>query len=157
VPPFFFGPGRYAQFRASDADREHVATTLRKHATAGRLTMDELSDRLETVYRARTLGELEPLIRDLPGARMPVPEEARPAPVRKARGLWLAVAAGISLFVVFLATTAPVWLVVGMLAVMAAVTIALLPVLVPVALVAVLVLWVLGRLDRRAYRSRRSW
>lgn len=52
--------------RASDADRERVAERLREHAGAGRLTMDELSERLETVLAARTLGELEPPLADLP-------------------------------------------------------------------------------------------
>src|SRR5207302_7912443 len=52
--------------RASDADRERVAERLREHAGAGRLSMDELSERLETVFAARTLGELEPPLADLP-------------------------------------------------------------------------------------------
>jgi Domain of unknown function (DUF1707) len=52
--------------RASDADRERVAEQLREHAGAGRLSTDELSERLETVFAARTLGELEPPLADLP-------------------------------------------------------------------------------------------
>ena len=52
--------------RASDADRERVAERLREHVGAGRLSMDELSERLETVFAARTLGELEPPLADLP-------------------------------------------------------------------------------------------
>jgi hypothetical protein len=54
--------------RASDADRERVAEQLREHAGAGRLSMDELSERLDTVFAARTLGELEPPLADLPAA-----------------------------------------------------------------------------------------
>jgi hypothetical protein len=54
------------ELRASDADRERVAERLREHASAGRLSMDELSERLETVFAARTLGELEPPLADLP-------------------------------------------------------------------------------------------
>jgi hypothetical protein len=60
-----------ATLRASDADREHVAERLREHAGAGRLSMDELSERLETVFGARTLGELEPPLADLPGSERP--------------------------------------------------------------------------------------
>jgi hypothetical protein len=52
--------------RASDVDRERVATQLRDHAAAGRLTVDELSERLDASLAARTVGELEPLLADLP-------------------------------------------------------------------------------------------
>jgi hypothetical protein len=55
--------------RASDADREQVAQRLR-HATAeGRLSGDELEERLDTVHPARTVGELEVLLADLPAIR----------------------------------------------------------------------------------------
>jgi DUF1707 SHOCT-like domain len=55
--------------RASDADRDRVAEQLREHAGTGRLSVDELAERLETVFAARTLGELEPPLADLPRAR----------------------------------------------------------------------------------------
>jgi hypothetical protein len=45
--------------RASDADRQRVADALRRHVGEGRLTLDELSERLEEVYSARTIGQLE--------------------------------------------------------------------------------------------------
>ena len=52
--------------RASDSDREQVAERLR-HATAeGRLSADELDRRLEALYAARTYGELDALLADLP-------------------------------------------------------------------------------------------
>jgi Domain of unknown function (DUF1707) len=52
--------------RASDADREQVAELL-QHATAeGRLTADELDERLGALYQSRTYGELEALVADLP-------------------------------------------------------------------------------------------
>ena len=57
--------------RCSDADREAVAEVLRKAAGDGRLTLDELGDRLDVVYAARTYRDLEPAIRDLPGAAVP--------------------------------------------------------------------------------------
>ena len=63
--------------RASDADRERVANVLREAAGDGRLTMDELDERLDAVYAAKTYAELEPITHDLPGAgtsRVPVPE-----------------------------------------------------------------------------------
>jgi hypothetical protein len=52
--------------RASDADREQLAGELRAHAVAGRIDTDELEERLEGTYAARTLGELDQLRRDLP-------------------------------------------------------------------------------------------
>ena len=54
--------------RASDADRERVANVLREAAGDGRLTMDELDERLDSVYAAKTYAELEPITHDLPDA-----------------------------------------------------------------------------------------
>jgi hypothetical protein len=54
--------------RASDADRERVANVLREAAGDGRLTMDELDERLDAVYAAKTYAELEPITHDLPGS-----------------------------------------------------------------------------------------
>src|SRR3954447_14083461 len=62
----------YPDLRASDADRERVAVFLRDQAAVGRLTHEELEERVERAYRAVTLGELERLIRDLPRAQAPV-------------------------------------------------------------------------------------
>jgi hypothetical protein len=56
-------PGR---IRASDADREQVAEALREHFAAGRLSEDELSDRIDAVYTATTVQELDQLRGDLP-------------------------------------------------------------------------------------------
>jgi hypothetical protein len=55
------------ELRASDEDRERVAAVLRQAAAQGRLGLDELDERLGTVYAARTYAELEPVLRDLPG------------------------------------------------------------------------------------------
>jgi hypothetical protein len=52
--------------RASDADREHVAERLREAAAEGRLLADELEDRLGAAFKARTYGELDRLVVDLP-------------------------------------------------------------------------------------------
>lgn len=59
---------RRANLRASDADREQIAERLR-HATAeGRLLAEELEHRLGTVFSARTYGELDAVVADLPSA-----------------------------------------------------------------------------------------
>ncbi|MGW2557700.1 DUF1707 SHOCT-like domain-containing protein [Streptomyces sp. NPDC001514] len=62
--------------RASDADRDRIADILRDALAEGRLDAEEHSDRIDAVYRAKTVGELEPIVRDLPSARPPRPESA---------------------------------------------------------------------------------
>jgi hypothetical protein len=52
--------------RISDADRERTATDLARARAEGRLTLEELSQRLDLVYAAKTQTELEPLTSDLP-------------------------------------------------------------------------------------------
>ncbi|WP_328536952.1 DUF1707 SHOCT-like domain-containing protein [Streptomyces sp. NBC_00344] len=54
--------------RASDADRDRIADILRDALAEGRLDSDEHAERIESVYRAKTLAELEPLVQDLPAA-----------------------------------------------------------------------------------------
>ena len=54
------------RIRASDADRDRTAALLREHHAAGRLTADEFQERLDKVYKAKTLGELDDLLADLP-------------------------------------------------------------------------------------------
>jgi hypothetical protein len=54
------------ELRASNADRERVAKVLHDAMAEGRLTVNELEERLDQVYAARTFGELEPVTRDLP-------------------------------------------------------------------------------------------
>jgi hypothetical protein len=62
--------------RASDAERERTATLLREHTAAGRLTPEELSDRLDVAYAAVTVGELHALVEDLPAADVDAPGPA---------------------------------------------------------------------------------
>ena len=54
-----------SDLRASDVDRERVVAVLAEAASDGRLTLDEHSERVQRAYRARTLGELAGLTRDL--------------------------------------------------------------------------------------------
>jgi hypothetical protein len=67
-----------AHLRASDAEREQLVSTLRDHATAGRLTTDELEDRTAAAYAATTRGELVSLRHDLPEAAAPITRSAPP-------------------------------------------------------------------------------
>src|SRR5262245_8830560 len=54
------------RIRASDADRDRTAALLREHHAAGRLSADEFNERLDKAYAAKTLGELDQLLADLP-------------------------------------------------------------------------------------------
>lgn len=56
-----------SKLRASDDDRAAVARVLQTATEEGRLTPTELQERLDTLYRSKTLSELEPLTWDLPG------------------------------------------------------------------------------------------
>ncbi|WP_406184591.1 DUF1707 domain-containing protein [Streptomyces sp. NBC_01006] len=55
-----------AELRASDADRDRIAHILADALAEGRLTADEHSERLDSLYAVKTVGELEVLVRDLP-------------------------------------------------------------------------------------------
>jgi hypothetical protein len=52
--------------RASDEQRERAASDIREHFAAGRLSEEELSERVQAAYAARTQGELSALLADLP-------------------------------------------------------------------------------------------
>jgi uncharacterized protein DUF1707 len=70
-------PGK---IRASDADRDRVATRVQRASVEGRLNLDETEDRLGGVYAAKYLDELAAFTADLP----PEPPAARrfPPPLR---------------------------------------------------------------------------
>ena len=76
------------ELRASDADRERTADLLRHAAGEGRLTVDELEQRLGQTYETRTRRELERLTADIVdagGHRYPEARAAR-VPVRAGDG-----------------------------------------------------------------------
>jgi len=52
------------EMRASDTEREQAVELLRHVAAEGRLTVDELEDRLRSAYDARTRSELDRLVAD---------------------------------------------------------------------------------------------
>ena len=53
--------------RASDTDRDRTASLLREHLAAGRLSPEEFSERLDLAFAAKTVGEIDALLKDLPG------------------------------------------------------------------------------------------
>ncbi|MFJ8635925.1 DUF1707 domain-containing protein [Streptomyces sp. NPDC093568] len=77
-------PAATAELRASDADRDRIADILRDALAEGRLTADEHAERVEGALAAKTVGELDVFIRDLPAAHhrraAPAPAPSRPAP-----------------------------------------------------------------------------
>jgi hypothetical protein len=68
-----------SQLRISDSERHQVAEILREAAGEGRLDLDELDERLEATYAARTYADLVPITLDLPGHPHTRPVPARPA------------------------------------------------------------------------------
>jgi len=111
--------------RASDTDRDRAAALLREHHAAGRLTPEEFSERLDRAFAAKTVGEIDDLLKDLPGidlyrlpdaalTRQPRQRQARSSgrgsgSWRAAWGVWLTVTA--VCFVIWGLTSAPgyVW------------------------------------------------
>ena len=89
---------RSSSLRASDADRDAVAERLRQAAVEGRLEPHELEERLHTALRARTYGELDRLVGDLPRRAV-----ARSRPAVPAGGVVLAIAVRIAVLLVVVA------------------------------------------------------
>ena len=67
------------RIRASDEDREHATARLREHFAAGRLTSDELDERIAAALTAKTVGDVRRILADLPGP-VPAPPQARQSP-----------------------------------------------------------------------------
>jgi uncharacterized protein DUF1707 len=77
----------YPGIRASDEDRGRTAAALGEHYAAGRLTLEEFQERLDEVYAATTLGELDRLMADLPGTDLTrLPGRRAPGPVQVPAG-----------------------------------------------------------------------
>jgi hypothetical protein len=74
------------RMRISDADREDVTARLREHFAEGRLTSDELDERVTATLNAKTFGDLKPVLADLPepGTIAPQPWQAAPPRVTRA-------------------------------------------------------------------------
>ena len=66
-----------SSLRASDADRDRVVERLHQAGTEGRLFAHELEERISKALRARTYGDLDEVVFDLPGA---APERSRSRP-----------------------------------------------------------------------------
>lgn len=89
--------------RVSQADRDRVVDALRGHAGDGRLEVEELEQRVEAALAARTKGELDKPLRDLPSPPRRTRRRRRVAPAI----VLLAIAAAAA--VVFAETGAAGW------------------------------------------------
>jgi hypothetical protein len=103
---------RRSVLKASDADREQTAERLRNATAEGRLLAEELEHRLGAAFSARTYGELDAVVADLPRGRMLV---ARPHRRTMVRFRSLPALALIIVIPVALTLTAAVVLVIAML------------------------------------------
>lgn len=69
------GPGSApGEMRVSDAERDEVIEQLGRHASEGRLSLDEFEARVEVVAAAKTVSQLRDTLRDLPA---PHPKRSR--------------------------------------------------------------------------------
>jgi hypothetical protein len=87
-----------SRMRISDADRNRVAEILREAAGDGRIDLDELDERLEATWAAKTHGDLVPITHDLapvaaaPSSVVPGPRQERAVAIMSGverRGAWL--------------------------------------------------------------------
>ncbi len=104
--------------RASDSDRDRIVERLRQATGEGRLLAEELEDRLGAAFSARTYGELDALVADLPAPRERrgrAPLVAKFALVLAAFLVVLAVVAALALVLAGLMATWVVWLALGWL------------------------------------------
>jgi hypothetical protein len=67
--------------RVGDAERDTTATLLREHYAQGRLSTDELNERLDATFSATTRGQLAEITHDLPLLPAAAPARRPPAPV----------------------------------------------------------------------------
>ena len=68
-----------SRIRASDQDRDRTATQLRENHAAGRLDAEEFNERLDKVFEAKTIGDLDELTADLPAVDpYPLPTSSLP-------------------------------------------------------------------------------
>jgi len=62
-----YRPRGFHALRIGDRERDAAAADLGEHYTAGRLTLDELHERLAAAFAAKTFGQLTQIMADLPG------------------------------------------------------------------------------------------
>jgi hypothetical protein len=71
----------YDNIRISDAEREQVTARLREHFAEGRLSSEELDERVTATLSAKTYGDLNGIMADLPEPGSLGPQPPQPGPV----------------------------------------------------------------------------
>ena len=84
----------HSDMRASDADREQIVDDLRRATDEGRLLAHEFDERLGAVLSARTYGELDAIVSDLPRGRDLAPRPDRAGALLRRRPAVIAMTAG---------------------------------------------------------------
>jgi hypothetical protein len=79
-------PPDRSRLRASDADRDRAAALLREHHAEGRLTKEEFEERLDMAFAAKTLGDIDEFMADLPAIDIYELPEAALRRMRARRG-----------------------------------------------------------------------
>jgi uncharacterized protein DUF1707/uncharacterized protein DUF4190 len=98
APPAGYGEPR--TMRAADTDRDRVVELLNVAYSQGRLSKDEYDGRLENAFSARTYGDLDQIVADLPAAPGTAAPTTAVSPVAKTNGLAIAsLACGLAQFV----------------------------------------------------------
>jgi hypothetical protein len=99
-------PGQAPQVRLGDAERQDAARELQQHFAEGRLTWEELDERLAQAYAARVKDDLTGLFTDLPA--LPPPPPPAPTPRSRAQAVVSRVQSRDVRLLVFLAVVAAV-------------------------------------------------
>lgn len=135
---------REATLRIGDVERNRMTDALHEHYAQGRLTKDELDERLDATLAAKTFADLRPVTADLP--ELAGPEPAQPA--GRARGLngLRGAFAGPLAFV-----AVPLGLLLTVVALMVVLRAAFF--LLPILMIAWLVMAMMGHGRRRAWRD----
>lgn len=93
------------EMRASDEDRHRVVDALQRHTQAGRLSLDEFTERVDTAYAARTLAELAAVTDDLPAEPVTAPAAAPDTGRRDLIVIFAIAGIALVLLLVFMALT----------------------------------------------------
>jgi len=76
------------RIRISDADRDRVTARLQHHFAEGRLTREELDERVSATLNAKTFGDLHGVMADLPEPNPAAPREGQSPPRTEQAGPW---------------------------------------------------------------------
>jgi hypothetical protein len=150
---------RAAGLRTSDAERQRVAEFLRDACADGRLSADELDERLDALFASTTVADLERLVWDLPGGGAVLPRlgyrpraavPARRPPPRRRVAPAVVFGGVAALWAIVALALPPLFAVLGIVAVVAlfAAVLTLVAALAPVGLFLFGLAWLVSRLFR---------